>query len=520
MIREGTIDADSIKLELESVATSDTFVRSSRMQELLRYLVENDLAGNGDRLKSVNIAIDVFGRDADFDSNNDSIVRVEAARLRRMLGAHYAAHPEARLEISIPKGRYQPAYERREPKVAPPLHRPIGGPGIAVLPFVSTDDEELLCDGLTAELRFQLSRFAEFRVVDASHLSDTPAAELLPEIADTLECQYLVKGRITGTRNGKRIYVEALDATNSHVLWSERIEVETHDTALLDMEEEIATAIARALAPSPGPLVVNGFERGDRPPHDWDAIDCVLRWHYYRAHLRSQETFDGLNSALKGLLENHPGFSMGWAMLGYMTIDAWIYRMLPGTPFVVLERSARTYAGRALGLAPRNSPARYVLALCDYFAGNYEGFREHFFAALDFNPNSLDLLHHGGTLLAFSGNWDEGREIVLEADLGHCNSMGLRFFYVVDALRDGDIELADSLLSVVKPQGNWYWGYLLRAAICAQRDDLANARVAINAALTDCPDLTGDLDAEAAKWLGDTRARTLLQTSFARILAS
>ena len=434
------------------------------MQELLRYLVENETAGNSDHLRSFNIAIDVFGRDMEFDGNNDSIVRVEAARLRRMLASHYAEHPESPLQISIPKGRYVPVYKARKETLQRLLHRPIGGPGIAVLPFTSSTsagDNRVPAEGLTAELRFQLSRFAEFRVVDASSMSDVPAPQLLAQIADHLECQYLVKGRITSTSGGIRISVEAIDTLNAHVVWTQRTEIEENDRPLLEMEEQIATSIARALAPVPGSLIVNGFERGDRGPQDWDAIDCVFRWHYYRVHSRSKETYNALVTALKNLLEKHASFSLGWAMLGYMTIDAWIFRMLPDSTFENLDRRARTYAGRALTLAPRNSPAHYVLGLCDYFGGNYQGFRQHFLDALRLNPNSLDLLHNGGALLAFGGNWREGRNCVTDADLGYSNSMGLRFFYVVEALRNGDIEKADELLSVVNPCGGWYWGCLL-----------------------------------------------------------
>ena len=494
------------------------------MRELLRYLVENETAGNSDRLRSFNIAIDVFGRDAEFDGNNDSIVRVEAARLRRMLAAYYAEHPESPLQISIPKGRYVPVYEARKDISYRPPHQPVGGPGIAVLPFnptTSADDNRALAEGLTAELRFQLSRFAEFRVVDASSMSDTPAPQLLTQIANHLECQYLVKGRITSTSGGIRISVEAIDTLNAHVVWTQRMEVKENDTSLLETEEQIATSIARALAPVPGSLIVNGFERGDRAPQDWDAIDCVFRWHYYRVHSRSKETYDALVTALKNLLEKHANFSLGWAMLGYMTIDAWIFRMQPGSCFENLARSARVYAGRALTLAPRNSPAHYVLGLCDYFGGNYQGFRQHFLDALQLNPNSLDLLHNGGALLAFGGNWREGCNCVADADLSYSNSMGLRFFYVVEALRNGDIEKANELLSVVEPHGGWYWCSLLRAVIAEQRDQPEEASASLNSAFTMCEELANpspnQLEIEVKKWFGDPKIQDLLINSFRRI---
>lgn len=517
------IDADAVRSEIERIATGETFARSGRMQALLRYLVHNDLAGNGDRLRSFNIAIDVFGRNAEFDPTNDSIVRVEAARLRRMLAAHYSAHPDSDIRVSIPKGRYIPAYARPDPPKQPsskPLHSPIGGPGIAVLPFAGEASEQTLCKGLTYELNFQLSRFAEFRVVDASSLLDLPASEQLTAVAHELECQYLVKGQITRKKDGLLIHVQAVDATNSRVLWSERFDVELQDSNLLDLEEGIATSIARALAPAPGPLVLNGFERGNPPPKDWEAIDCVLRWHHYRAHLRSPEIHDDLNTAMRRVLKKHPGFSLGWAIAAYLELDRMIYRMAPQIPTETIQRSARTYAERALGLSQKNSIARYVLGLCDYFSGDREGFRTQFLQALALNPNSLDLLHHGGTLLAFGGAWDEGKLLVLEAAMGYPNSMGLRFFYVVDALREGDNELANDLLSVVSPRGSWYWGHLLRATIAQRQSDLKTAKESLERAFDDTEDLRGNLHNEVDKWFGDVRARKLLFDAFTAIEAS
>ncbi|EHK57520.1 hypothetical protein MAXJ12_09478, partial [Mesorhizobium alhagi CCNWXJ12-2] len=73
---------------LERILTSETFGRSERARNLLRYLIEQEQAGHADRLKGFAIAVDVFGKDADFDPSTDAVVRVQAGRLRELL-AHY-----------------------------------------------------------------------------------------------------------------------------------------------------------------------------------------------------------------------------------------------------------------------------------------------------------------------------------------------------------------------------------------------------------------------------------------------
>ena len=74
-------------------------------------MVEETLGGRADRIKAYSVATRVFGRGDDFDPVLDSIVRIEAARLRRALEHYYLKHGEpTALRISIPKGTYVPEF--------------------------------------------------------------------------------------------------------------------------------------------------------------------------------------------------------------------------------------------------------------------------------------------------------------------------------------------------------------------------------------------------------------------------
>jgi len=104
--------APAVRATLEKLLASETFARSERARELLRYLVEQELSGRADRLKGFAIAVDVFGRDADFDSASDAVVRVQAGRLRELLAQYFATEGVAEpIRITVPRGSYVPAYE-------------------------------------------------------------------------------------------------------------------------------------------------------------------------------------------------------------------------------------------------------------------------------------------------------------------------------------------------------------------------------------------------------------------------
>ena len=80
----------AVRLELEKVLSSHRFVQSKRLTEFLRFVVERHLDGKNDELKETLLAVEVFGRKADYDPKQDSIVRTEAGRLRSKLIEYYA----------------------------------------------------------------------------------------------------------------------------------------------------------------------------------------------------------------------------------------------------------------------------------------------------------------------------------------------------------------------------------------------------------------------------------------------
>jgi tetratricopeptide (TPR) repeat protein len=101
------VHADELA-ELERVLSSPAFAGALAHQRLLRYLVEQQLAGNEAQLKETVLGIEVFLRPADsFDPRRDSIVRVEARRLRERLRRHYQDVPAGAPRLVLPKGSYR-----------------------------------------------------------------------------------------------------------------------------------------------------------------------------------------------------------------------------------------------------------------------------------------------------------------------------------------------------------------------------------------------------------------------------
>src|SRR5918992_1908202 len=102
------------KLEhLEKVLHSRTLQNSESLKAFLRFVVEKAVDDQEAQLKEYTIATEVFGRDSDYDPRIDSVVRVQAGRLRTKLQEYYTTEGKADpVVIDLPKGHYHPVFVR------------------------------------------------------------------------------------------------------------------------------------------------------------------------------------------------------------------------------------------------------------------------------------------------------------------------------------------------------------------------------------------------------------------------
>jgi Tol biopolymer transport system component len=113
-----------VRAQLARILASEIFSRSDRLTAFLTFIVEQTLEGRGGVLKEHVLAIEVYGKTADFDTGLDPIVRVDARRLRDKLREYYASAPHDPVVISVPKGSYAPLFEIQGTVVAPVIEAP------------------------------------------------------------------------------------------------------------------------------------------------------------------------------------------------------------------------------------------------------------------------------------------------------------------------------------------------------------------------------------------------------------
>jgi TolB-like protein len=119
------IPEPEVRAELDRILASKGFASAGRVSKLLRYVVEKTLAGESDQLKEYAVGVEVFERDSTYDPRLDSIVRVEAGRLRSKLDEYYNGNgTSSDVRIILPRGGYTATFERTPYLVPDPERGP------------------------------------------------------------------------------------------------------------------------------------------------------------------------------------------------------------------------------------------------------------------------------------------------------------------------------------------------------------------------------------------------------------
>jgi hypothetical protein len=106
--------AAAVRFALETIVASPGFANSERMSRFLQWVVERTLEGEAAVIREYAIGIAVFDRGASYDPKIDTIVRVEARRLRKKLQEYYEGPGvDDVVRIEVPGPGYVPVFATR-----------------------------------------------------------------------------------------------------------------------------------------------------------------------------------------------------------------------------------------------------------------------------------------------------------------------------------------------------------------------------------------------------------------------
>jgi TolB-like protein len=241
----GEISPESVRGQVARILASRGFVRSRRLGQFLRFTVSQVLDGKQADLKEYLVGVEVFDKLDSFDPRIDSIVRVEARRLRAKLEQYYRADgAQDPVVICFPKGSYVPLFLNRQQAqglLDQTGTRPtsVSVAGFANLTADMADDS--FCSGRAEDLISGLTKRGEVRVV-----VKPGDAVVFP---DNTRADFMIEGSVRRHDSRLRISAQLIDAQTGVYVWSDTFERDTSD--VFAVQEEISRRIVSVVVERP-----------------------------------------------------------------------------------------------------------------------------------------------------------------------------------------------------------------------------------------------------------------------------
>jgi adenylate cyclase len=426
----GELDLDQVgnfRAYLDQLLALPAFA-SRRRGQLLRYLVEQKLAGRGAQVTEYGIALDVFERPASFDPRTEATVRAEMSRLRRTLADHYAGNGAADpWRILLPGRGYVPVLAPGVPSAAPPPPAPRyrlvaaaaialliaaavfagrywpTGPdtvrSVAVLPFANLTGDphnDYLADGVTEQLTDALAQIPSLRVVARTSSFQFKGKNVdIREIGRRLDADAVVEGSLQYLNGKLRLTAQVNHSRSGYHILSRSFEGGMQELGTL--ESEMVPPLVAALRP--------GTPVASRRTPDAQAYDLYLQARAYGGK-GTRTAFDQAVTLLNQAIERDPEFADAYASLAGAYASASVN--LASEP-LEYAREAKTNAAIALRLDPANARAEAArglvdsLILLDWSSGERE-LRRSVALMPQNGPNRTSL----GLVLLMRGRFQEG----------------------------------------------------------------------------------------------------------------
>lgn len=295
---------------LQHLLSWPTIARSGQLARFLDYIVRRKLAGEAQSIKAYSIAVDVFGRPADFDAQSDPIVRVQARRLRALIAQFYREEGAGdTVRITLPTGRYVPEFVRvsevsaekraelgQRKETLSPYRGASGLPvawllalltiGVAVLAFAFSAWERQATPGKTVRAVIDPPSLlvTEFQSLSGDIGDIGMAAALAVELVNDLgkfetvsvryggggapeteDVDYLLGGLVRRVAGGLQYSAILTDVASASVVWNRTITLAGEDARRVDMVNHVAERLSLVLGNSRGPLhararlLLNGY---------------------------------------------------------------------------------------------------------------------------------------------------------------------------------------------------------------------------------------------------------------------
>lgn len=481
---------EAILTALERLLAWPEIARSPQLGRFLDYIVQRTLEGNEASIKAYSIAVDVFGRAADFDPQVDPIVRVQARRLRALLDDYYRGPGLGEAtQIHLPVGRYVPEFvgapepDAADAPAGPPSATRPGWPGswsfsaswftlavialgLAMAAYAMTAwRPQMGEDGAIGAMQRPTITIVEFQNLAATMASPPQVAGLAIELVTDLEqfgniavryggggeanavmpdlpaSDYVLTGIVRPDGDVVQYSAILTDSVTSTVVWNQTLSVPVEEALEPGLLDRVSKSLSLVLGSPRGPLHVTARQLlASSAPLDgrFNPYLCRVLFDLYR------ETGGGAEAArasacYASLPESDRNSARVLAAMASLLVER---AEGEATPAERLRRATEDLQ-RAIRLDPVSGFVWEQQARLHEGQGDFVMARADFSSAVQLNGASVDALAAYARLLALGGNLAEAEAMARDAAE---NSPDPPPWYqgvpALLALRDGDLATA------------------------------------------------------------------------------
>ena len=456
--------------QTDKICSSEEFRSKHLLCLFLKFIITETLDGRGELLKGYTIGIALFNKSKHFDPEQDSLVRINAGRLRRSLELYY--HEEGKndtVQIRVPKGNYQPVFtsatnenhrHNLEPGIDLNDHASIG-----IFPFMNlTGDplKEYLAFGLSEALTIILSKYEDLKVYN--HWL-RPENQSTGGLKENYGSRFLIDGSVYQDVEHYNIIVKLVNSNDHRIVWSYRYQINFDDLRLLKIQEEIAEEIAKTIGGETGVLFnVMAEEMFKQQPQQFTTFNSILKFYYYESHISPMVAEDTLHS-IQNALETEPDSGILNAMLASMIGASYALDFVDGDK--ALEQMS-SLADRAITLAPDDTLVRVIYATKYFLLNDKKKFDQERDYCLSMKIKSPGKFGALGMYTSLFGDWEEGKAML---DQAMNKQVGFPLYFhgptCLYYYRKREYKLALAEACKYNVPG-LFWGPLLRIAVYGQ----------------------------------------------------
>ncbi len=498
--------------ELARISNSELFRNSIQARKFLSYVVHETIDGRASRIKSYSIGLEVFGRPSSFDASHDPIVRTAANRLRATLDKYYSDFGQySPVIISLPKGRYVPAFDFQKlnaveplPPVKVPMQQAIifepriekthespwllislavglaalsliwlnytpkphqGKTTIIVQPVsaVNQNPEAVTLAGATADqLVNKLKNYGSVDVVDASDFQ--AASNLIESQKKKAAIEDDLFSLTTAYQEHNEILSVSwrlIDLRSQKVAWAAQ---ENISQTASNKADDIANTITSKLLGTEGvvPVLLDRLYGNTN-----DARQCLSRSQRQALFYDDNLQVD-IQRCLEDVVRTQPEDSESWALLSLTYYNSGRTAASLGNDPSVYDQKQHATADRARDIAPTSFLTLQALMFAAYADGQFDMFDEIRRKLLDQFGGDPHLKIRIGHALAAIGRFDEALPLVKTGIDGSQTTVGIGF--LVQSYYAYSKHNYEEALNLIQRVGtdDYYMIPLMKAAILAQ----------------------------------------------------